>query len=175
MLSGIMSTPLDDKEREQLVAFLDGELTGEEALRIERRLSLDPTARAEAETLRRTWDMLDFLPRPEPSASFTEKTLTRLSSIRAEALRPTPPWRDWRAIGFAVVWMVSLAVATLSGYQGYKHLARPRYDPKLARDLRLIENMRYYDLVDDMNFLTELDKPDLFGEDSPAPSPDPSR
>lgn len=164
-----MSTPLDDRENEDLVAFLDGELSGEEAREIERRLSLDPTARAEADTLRRTWDLLDFLPRPEPSASFTEKTLTRLSSIRSDTLRPRPPWRDWRSIGFAMVWMGSLAVATLFGYQGYKHLGPADPDRELAKDLRVIENKRYYDLVDDMDFLTNLAQPELFGEESSAP------
>jgi anti-sigma factor RsiW len=162
-----MSTPLDDREQEDLVAFLDGELSGEEARAIERKLSLDPTARAEADTLRRTWDLLDFLHRPEPSASFTEKTLTRLSAVRAEALRPRLPWRDWRSIGFAAVWMAAMALAMVSGFQGYRHLAPG--DRDLAKDLRVIENKRYYDLVDDMKFLTDLDTPDLFGEESNAP------
>jgi anti-sigma factor RsiW len=163
-----MSKPLDERDKEDLVAFLDGELTGEEARAIERRLSLDPTARAEADTLRRTWDLLDFLPRPEPSASFTEKTLTRLSSVRAEALRPQPPWRDWRSIGFAVVWMGLLVLAMFSGFRGYKHFA-PSEDKDLARHLRVIENKRYYDLVDDMTFLKKLDTPELFGNESTAP------
>ncbi len=118
-----MSQPLDDREREELVAFLDGELTGEEARVIERRLSLDPTAREEAEALRRTWDLLDFLPRPEPSSSFTEKTLTRLSAVRMEAFRPRPLWRDWRSMGLGVAWLALVGLATVAGFKGYSHLA----------------------------------------------------
>jgi hypothetical protein len=38
-------------------------------------------------------------------------------------------------------------------------------DDLLLRDLRLIENKRLYDLVDDANFLRLLDEPDLFGDD----------
>jgi hypothetical protein len=122
-----MSRPLDDREQEDLVAFLDGELSGEEARIIERKLSLDPTARAEAETLRRTWDLLDYLPRPEPSASFTEKTLTRLSSVRGESLLPPLAWRDRRWMSFGVVWMASMAVAMMSGFQGYRHMMAPAW------------------------------------------------
>jgi len=118
-----MSRPLDDREQEDLVAFLDGELTGDEARVIERKLSLDPTARAEADILRRTWDLLDYLPRPEPSASFTEKTLTRLSAVRGESLLPPLAWRDRRWMSFGAVWVASMAVAMLSGFQGYRHLA----------------------------------------------------
>jgi hypothetical protein len=117
-----MSQPLEDREREELVAFLDGELTGDEARAIERKISLDPTARAEADTLRRTWDLLDFLPRPEPSASFTEKTLTRLSAVRMETLRPLPPWRDWRTIGFGMGWLAIVGLATFAGFKGYSRL-----------------------------------------------------
>ncbi len=117
-----MSQPLEDREREELVAFLDGELTGDEARAIERKISLDPTARAEADTLRRTWDLLDFLPRPEPSASFTEKTLTRLSAVRLETLRPLLPWRDWRTLGFGVAWLAMMGLATVAGFKGYSRL-----------------------------------------------------
>jgi hypothetical protein len=118
-----MSRPLDDREQEDLVAFLDGELTGEEALLIERKLSLDPTARAEADRLKRTWDLLDFLPRPEPSASFTQKTLTRLSAVRGDSLLPPSMWRDRRWMSFGAIWVAMMAVAMLSGFQGYRHLA----------------------------------------------------
>jgi len=39
-------------------------------------------------------------------------------------------------------------------------------DQQLVRDLRVIENHRLYEHVDDIQFLRELDDPDLFGEDS---------
>ena len=39
-------------------------------------------------------------------------------------------------------------------------------EKELVRDLRLIENKRFYDLVDDIDFLRQLDQPDLFGEET---------
>src|SRR3954451_13737717 len=56
---------LSEQERADLVAYLDGELTGEAARALEAKITLDPQARAEAETLKRTWELLDFLPKPE--------------------------------------------------------------------------------------------------------------
>src|ERR1051325_5882976 len=70
---------LSDEERATLVAYLDGELDEAAAQAIEARLSSDPHARAEADTLLRTWDLLDYLPRTEASTSFTHRTLERLA------------------------------------------------------------------------------------------------
>jgi hypothetical protein len=35
----------------------------------------------------------------------------------------------------------------------------------LVRDLRLIENLRYYEQAESLDFLRELDRPELFGDD----------
>ena len=46
---------LSEEDRANLVAYLDGELDDDAARALEAKLSLDPDARAEAETLRKTW------------------------------------------------------------------------------------------------------------------------
>src|SRR5271155_4554567 len=104
-----MSKPprLDDWEREELIAFLDGELKGEEARLIERKLNLDPTVRAEADAYKRTWDLLDYLPRPQASSSFTEKTLTRVSAVRKSPPNERWSWNLWRW----PAWVASLGIA----------------------------------------------------------------
>jgi hypothetical protein len=66
----------------ELVAFLDGELDVRENEAVEAKISLDSTVRAEADALKRTWDLLDYLPRPEPTASFTERTVSRVEPVR---------------------------------------------------------------------------------------------
>ena len=84
--------PLTEQEKADLVALLDGELTGEPARALEAKLSLDPAARAEAEALKRTWDLLDFLPKAEPTPSFTHRTLEKLTPI-GPAQPPAAPRR----------------------------------------------------------------------------------
>src|SRR3954467_5059323 len=82
-------SPPNDEDHEELVAFLDGELDDEQAHSVESKITLDPTVRNEADTLKRTWDLLDYLPKPEPSPNFTNKTLDRISMREtAQALKP---------------------------------------------------------------------------------------
>ncbi len=160
-----MTNPLTEQEKVDLVAFLDGELTGEAARSLETRLSLDPAARAEAEAFKRTWDLLDFLPKPEASPNFTNRTLERLVPVPTAALRKAAPrGRPWL---WGVGWAAALAVAASVGF-----VAVGRFGPgdapdrELTRDLRVIENKRLYDRVDDLDYLKALDQPDLFGDDA---------
>jgi anti-sigma factor RsiW len=116
--------PLTEQERADLVAYLDGELQGDAARAIEARLSLDPAVRAEAESLRRAWDMLDFLPRPAVSTHFTERTLSRLYPATAEQLRS--PRRRWFSWLLAACWALALVAAFLAGWAGYEWLMPSR-------------------------------------------------
>jgi hypothetical protein len=159
-------SPLNDQERADLVAYLDGELTGEAARAVERKLSLNPAARAEAAALKRTWDLLDYLPRPEPSVNFTQKTMSKLTPLRTGGSADGGLRMSWRWGLFGAAWAAALLVAVVAGYQGVRRWPpREPGEKELVRDLRLIENKRFYDLVDDMDFLRQLDDPDLFGED----------
>jgi anti-sigma factor RsiW len=154
----------DDEEREELVAFLDGELSDDDAHKVEAKLNVDPKARAEADALRRTWDLLEFLPRPEPSPSFTHRTLERVGPIRTT--QPMPRRRRWVAAAVGLGWAASLVAAVAAGYGGAAHfLKRGPTEQDLVRDLRVIENKRLYELGEDVEFLRELDHPDVFGEE----------
>ena len=69
-------------------------------------------------------------------------------------------------------WAAAVLVAALGGYLAtvYAFPARPS-DRDLVRELRIIENLRYYEAVEPMpdekplKFLEELARPELFGED----------
>jgi anti-sigma factor RsiW len=167
-----MSQPsaFSEQEREDLIAYLDGELEGEAARAIETRLALDPAARAEADSLKRTYELLDFLPKAEPSANFTHKTMSRIAPALT-GLGATKPRRPipWRLLIAGAGWAAALVVAALGGYYGYQRaVPREPGDKELVRDLRVIENKRLYELVEDIDFVHELDNPDLFGPDSPG-------
>src|SRR6478672_1711591 len=72
---------LTAQDRENLVAYLDGELDDRTARALEAKLSRDTQARAELEALKRTYNLLDFLPRDEASSQFASKTLDRLATV----------------------------------------------------------------------------------------------
>jgi len=155
---------LSEKERTDLVAYLDGELSGEAARALEAKLNLDPAARAEADALRRTWEMLDYLPRPQPSLRFTHRTLERLSPLRADEQQRR---RLWRIRYLALGWAAALVLAGWAGHAGYNWLVpREPGERQLLQDLRIIENKRLYERIEDLDFWRTLDTPDLFGDDA---------
>ncbi|HSQ58632.1 MAG TPA: hypothetical protein VLM40_23125 [Gemmata sp.] len=79
------SPPIDPFEAE-LVAYLDGELDDAAARKVAARLAGDPAARSKAAALKKTFDLLDYLPRPEPSANFTTRTLEQLPAVKTTAV-----------------------------------------------------------------------------------------
>lgn len=162
-----MSDPfhLSEEEREELVAFLDGELPEEEAHKFEAKLNRDAGTRAEADALRKAWDFLDYLPKPEPSTNFTNRTLERLGAIRQT--RTVPRRRRLSILAAVLAWAAALLLAVGAGYGAMSlFLKRNAGDKDLVRDLRVLENKRLYDVGEDMDFLHELDQPDLFGDAS---------
>jgi anti-sigma factor RsiW len=167
---------LPEREREDLVAYLDGELPAEGARSVEASMSRDSRTRGELETLRRTWEMLDHLPQPKPSATFTSQTLERVSALRpATTAKRTRRWQPWI---LAASWAAGAVLAGLLGYAGITAIlpkSEPvtvpqatlpaEQEPIMLRDLRIIENKSSYEKVGDINFLCALDDPELFGDE----------
>ncbi len=175
-------SPLSDDERAELVAYLDGELPKPAAQAMEAKLHTDPRMRAEVETLRRTWELLDYLPKPKPKADFASRTLDRVSTIRMPTSQfPTGVgdrgsggrWRPW-ILGTG--WAAAVLVAALAGYGGARLLSSRTglskdsgptdIQPQLVQDFRVIENQRLYVHADDLDFLRALQDPELFGEEN---------
>jgi anti-sigma factor RsiW len=166
---------LNENDRAELVAYLDGELGDEASQRLEARLSRDRQLRAEAEALKRTWEMLDFLPRAEPSASFTHKTLERLAihSTASPAARAKARLRKWAMLGG---WAAGLVIAVLTGLLA-SHLLWPSTttvpnptvnqqadtEAQIARDLEVIRNKRIYENADNIEFARALQE--AFGDE----------
>jgi anti-sigma factor RsiW len=154
--------PLTDKERAELVAYLDGELHGAAARAMEARLNLYPEVRAEAESLRRAWDMLDFLPRPEASPHFTERTISRILPVPGAEIRTPPP----QSFVVPILWAAAVVTAFLGGWAAYEWLIP--HEPgerELVQDLRIIENFRLYEQADDIDFVRQLDQSELFRDE----------
>jgi anti-sigma factor RsiW len=166
---------LNDEDRANLVAYLDGELDERTARALEARLANDPHARAEAEGLRRTWEMLDYLPRAEASTSFTNRTLERLAVQTPSRSLVRPPRRlPWWLL--AAGWAAAVLLAAGGGLTAANLLWPRQPAPAVAQDAAevealiarnpgLLENRRLLEHADDLEFLLALDDPDLFGDD----------
>jgi anti-sigma factor RsiW len=164
---------LTDDDREELTAYLDGEAEPEVRSRVEARLNRDPDWRAEADSLKKAWDMLDHLPRTEPSASFTNQTMTRLSALRPAASTTLSLPIQQRRMPWA---MIALAIGGLmlgwiitTGLLKKRDRTLDANDPMLVQDLRLIDGLPLYAAVESLEFLQSLDHPERFGADALGP------
>jgi anti-sigma factor RsiW len=170
--------PLTDDDRAELVAYLDGELAADAQRRVEARLNSDPQARSEAETLQRAWDLLDYLPRPEPSTDFTERTLDRVSAskvsssfrVSPSAGRPTGlPWYR-RPVVWVSGWAAAALLALGGGYAlGPRPAPLPEVnidtDPLMTEKPSMIEHLPLYLSAENLEYLLALDQSDLFADD----------
>jgi anti-sigma factor RsiW len=156
---------LTPEEREDLVSYLDGELDAEAARALEAKLGLDPAIRQEAEALKRTWELLDYLPRPQAPEHFTDRTLERLET-RQMVLTRRRRWRRWLG---GLSWAGSAAAAALVGYLLLHDGSPTEPPPPSPEDIRLLEHREYwhhFEKIDGLDFLRELDRSGLFSEDS---------
>jgi anti-sigma factor RsiW len=164
---------LSDDDRAALSAFLDGELDEEATHHMEVRLTLDPELRLEYETLRQTWSLLDFLPQASTSTTFTSRTMERLTLERHSGA--STAWlKDMarRVPVAAAGWTMSMAVAGFLGVQLGSWLAAPASPEPVADDETLVRHWHIADLwplyadAPDIETLRQLNKPDLFGDES---------
>lgn len=100
---------LTQQEQENLTAYLDHELNDAETEQITAALSRRPEVRKEADSLRKTWELLDYLPRPQAPQSFTEQTLTRLNSTKGILLQQGMKWRRYAIAGWAACILIAAA------------------------------------------------------------------
>ncbi len=168
--------PLNDDEKAELVAYIDGELDEEATQAMEARLAIDPDARAEMDALKQTWGLLDYLPKASPSSNFTNRTMERLTLEKvgpapAAKTQPMPTRRSGWVV--AASWLVVVALALGVGYLGVSHFAPvpsqpdllPDPDLPLVRHLRIVEKWRWYENADDLEFVKKLAHPEMFGDD----------
>jgi anti-sigma factor RsiW len=163
------SKPLSEEERAEIVAYLDGEMDENKARAMEAKINSDPAVRAEADALKRTWELLDYLPSKTPSPGFTQRTASLATSFPSKqnvSALSAKVTRTWKPLALGVGWAAAvLLVGGLGFAVATKILPREPTDDELSRDLRVIENKKAYEQIDDLDFLKQLDHPDLFGDD----------
>lgn len=154
----------DEQTREELVAYLDGELAPEDASRVERRLAEDPVYRQVLQELEKTWDLLDTLPRAEPGEEFTRTTVEMVAlSAEADVEHFQNQLQRRRRIAILAA-AAAVVTAALAGFGGvYWKVTEP--NRQLVRDLPVIESMEYYRHADSLEFLRRLDQEGLFEGD----------
>lgn len=114
-----LPTPLDD---ETLVAYLDGELAGDEVAIVNESLASNPSLRERMDRLRMTWDLLSELPDVQPQRDLTQTTIAMVALAVKEDKQAGASWLSanrwvWLAVAAFVLfgsgaWMASVRAAT---------------------------------------------------------------
>lgn len=147
---------LSSEDRDNITAYLDGELDENSTRRIESILTSSSVARNDVEVLARTYEMLDLLPRPTVGKEFTEKTI---ATARLEGYRKPVSQQQWyRAIERLVpmvLWSAAIVLAAVTGYSITNHWV-PRQDDQLLDQLPLIRNFDTYSEATSVDFLHAL-------------------
>jgi anti-sigma factor RsiW len=147
---------LTPDERADLVAYIDGELPDAHARLIATKLTQSATARREVEMLEKTWELLDFLPRPQVTEQFTEKTVSHIQRLETKGQWWEPVVAAWSgAMSRALVYVAVGAVFLGLGY-GAARWVWPDPTQRLVQDLTLAEHLEEYREVGTFEFLSQL-------------------
>ncbi|OAI55641.1 hypothetical protein AYO47_02400 [Planctomyces sp. SCGC AG-212-M04] len=149
-------TRLTTEQRDNLTAYLDGELDEDGTRQIETVLAGSTVARNDVEVLAKTYELLDLLPRPKASGEFTEKTMqtAKLKEVRTDP-RQTVWYRHGKRIIRYASWAAMIFVAACVGYS----IARfqvPRDEDLLLDNVDVIQNLDEYEKAGSFEFLDAL-------------------
>ena len=152
------SFPTDERTQrvEQIVAYLDGELSPEECAEVEHRLASDEGFRQELQSIERTWLVLDELPHTTVDDNFSRTTMEMVvQAAGAEVEQMTqalPLQRRRRKLSKA---LLALGAALMGLLFGKLLWVDPNQD--LIEDLPAIQYVDLYSQVPDIDFLRQLD------------------
>lgn len=163
-----MSEPVLDREllQEELTAYLDGELDTESSRRIEELMARDPRVREMMAELDGAWRLLDTLDSAVVDDRFTRTTLEMAAQAAAEELRSDETVQPRRRRMAVLGWVGGLLLAAGMGLVAAA-MIRSDPDRELLEQLPIIENLDYYAVVDDVEFLRLLVEADLFTNEEP--------
>ncbi len=149
-------SPDGNSERlEQIVAYLDGELSPADSARVEQQLAADEGFREELQSIDRAWVALDELPSTRADDSFLQTTMEIVvDSARREAAEKTqalPMQRRKRRLA-TILFGVS---AILLGMLAFR-LTWSNPNRLLLNDLPVIYQLDIYSQFEQVNFLRML-------------------
>ena len=154
------TSPLD----EELVAYLDGELSSEAAQQVERRLAEDASYRARLAQLQRAWDLLDSLQRTEADDDFVHSTVAMVA-VQASEDAQSQQMRTVQRRSLA--WLAVAGLLLISSAMAFGIVQRRlgRANRQLLRDLPVIERVDEYRNIDSLEFLKSLERQNLFASE----------
>jgi hypothetical protein len=158
---------LTPDERADLVAYVDGELPETHSRIISTKLTKSATARREVEMLQKTWEMLDYLPRPQVTERFSEKTVSNIRRLELQGHSWEPALVAWSArLGRVALYLIVAGAFLGLGYS-LTRWVWPDKTTRLVRDLTLADHLDEYLEIGSFEFLSQLSESRDFGPATP--------
>jgi len=153
-----------DPRLTELVAYLDGELEPEQSARLERQFAVDAPLRRYAESLDRTWQLLDTLGDAPASGEFTQRTLASISAMAIPATATsTSPWSVATALRTfpylkVILWTALGFIACFGGLKFARTQSRgtDTADSRILRELPLYRDLETLNSVRSAEFLRKV-------------------
>ncbi|WP_437204263.1 anti-sigma factor family protein [Planctomicrobium sp. SH664] len=166
-------TRLSPEDRDNLSAYLDGELDEQATRQIESILTHNAVARNEVEILARTYDLLDSLPRPKASNEFVEKTV---ATAKLENFRKPLAQQAWfqtlQKCAVLGLWTAAMVATATAGYALTNRLTADPDELLLLDQLPVIQNFDSVSEVQSIDFLNRLSgEKELLQEIRPETTP----
>jgi len=157
MTKDSQSTPHEPERMEEIVSYLDGELSGEESARVEQRLAADEGFRQELQSIERAWAALDELPLTTVEDRFAKTTMELVvQSARSDVEQKTlalPIQKRNRTLRN----LFMIATAGLLGCLVFR-ASWQNPNRQLLADLAVIENVEVYTQFREVDFLRQLNR-----------------
>ena len=151
-------------DRDELVAYLDGELPVQRERELDRLLVDNAVARQEVKRLADVYEMLDYLPQPEVSADFTETTMATLIASKPAKREDLPTTRlDVGSLfrtALIAFMLTAVAFATARFIRPSKAERTLELLPVLERldELRAVENREFLDWLSNDSVRLKLEE-----------------
>src|SRR5262245_46533002 len=142
---------------EELVAYLDGELSPDECRQVEERLANDADYREQLHELDRAWDALDSLPSTVPDDDFARTTIEMVTLAAREEQKERSAQDASAHRGRRQWWTLAAAAMVLATFFAARWFL-PNANDRLLNDLPLLTQMDLLGEVESMEFLRKLSK-----------------
>src|SRR5262245_38076124 len=145
----------DNSATEELVAYLDGELTFDASRRVERRLATDEDYRRELSALDQAWSALEELPQATVKDDFAHTTIEMVTvAAKRDLIEQTAALetKRRRSTILAAAGCAALAVAAFVAGR----MLLPNENHALISDLPVIAQLDVLTQVDNIEFLRSL-------------------
>jgi hypothetical protein len=159
--SNTLTTSAAESIDEEIVAYLDGELDADAEARVVRRLTHDAAYRAPLGQRHQAWDLVVNIRASEADEDFVQSTVAMVA-VQAEDQARTMRLKTVRRRNFAWAAVAAVALASLAGGFAYMRYKLTEPDRNFVRDMPVIEHVDDYRYIDDIDFLKQLAREDLF-------------